>query len=221
MKSFWIIMAVGAWAGLGVGFEAGSAPAAEQVFRVTPEFPKYVTAALEFRTATDERWPSFFYGQPAAEGSIRCDPAQPQAEFTLVCAKRPQPNGDQSRRVLGELFREPEDTNAVRLRIESMAGLEKDAGGSDGGWRATLSGVLEVKGRRISVRGPARLNYHPGGRTDEKNESLFIEAQFDTTAGELGLGSMPSAEKILVRTHLTAYSPAASAGGGRRRLDLK
>ena len=221
MKSFWTIMAVGAWTGLGVVFEAGSAPAAEQVFRVTPEFPKYVTAALEFRAGTDEKWPSFFYGQPAAEGSIRCDRAQPQAAFALVCDKRPQPNGDQSRRVLGELFRDPNDTNAVRLRIESMAGLERDAGGSDGEWGATFSGMLEVKDRRISVRGPARLKYHPGGRTDEKNESLFIEAQFETTAGELGLGSMPSAEKILVRTHLTAYSAEAIAAGGRRRLELK
>ena len=69
-------------------------------YRVTPEFPKYVTAHVEFRDPTGTRWPSFFYGKPVTNGSVRLDRTEPAATFKFDCNQRPQKNGDQSRRVL-------------------------------------------------------------------------------------------------------------------------
>ncbi len=186
-----------------------------QLYRVTPEFPKYVTAHVEFRDPTGARWPSFFYGKPATNGLVQLNAAQPAAMFRLDCNQRPQTNGDQSRRVLGEIF-DGSKKGGVGLVINGMgpikAGLEKA-----GTLSTTLIGILDVAGKRIPVNAPATLRPQTGGKGDEKNESLMIDLGFEVRAGDLGLKNIDASAPILVRAAVTAYSEAAVAAAAARK----
>lgn len=184
------------------------------IYRVTSEFPKYVTAHVEFRDPSGARWPSFFYGKPVTNGVIRLNARQPAATFSLDCNQRPQRHGDQSRRVLGELF---STTNAghVLLHITGMSELNS-ARNTNGALSAMLTGSLEMPGKTIPVNARAMLRPH-AGKGDEKNEALMVDLQFETKAGELGLKTFDASAPIAVRTSLTAYSEAAVAAGSARR----
>jgi len=185
-------------------------PAATNAYRFAPDFPKYVTAHVEIRDPSDGRWPSFFYGKPATNGFIQIDSARSGASFLLVCDKRPQENGDQSRRVLGESFDQPKK-GSVALEINGMSAVESVAG-KKGTLQTTFTGTLDVAGHRVPVKATGILRPHAAGRGDEKNESLIGELQFDTTAGELGLKTMAAAAPLHVRATFTAYAANASIG---------
>jgi hypothetical protein len=187
--------------------------ASNAVYRVTAEFPKYVTADVEFRDPSGARWPSFFYGRPATNGLIRLD-AKPAAMFSLNCDQRPQKNGDQSRRVMGELF-STTNAGAVQLHVTAITGV-KAAAENKGALSAVLTGSLEVLGKAVSVNALATLRPH-SGKGDEKNEALMVELQFETKAGELGLKTFDASAPIQVRAALTAYSEAAITANATRR----
>jgi hypothetical protein len=175
-------------------------------FRVTSSFPKYVTADLEFRDAAGRLWPQFFYGKPADEtGSIRFDPAQPAAGFTLRCDQQAQNQGDQSRRVLGAL---PGPLAPV-LSITTMGPLTAapKVKGSKATHTAELGGTLEIAGRKLPVKAVTGFWRHDG-KGDEKHPALMLEGRFSVPGAQLGLKDVASVE---ARFGLTAYPPEAAA----------
>jgi len=186
-----------------------------QIYRVIPEFPKYVTAHMEFRDASGARWPSIFYGRPVTNGLVRLGPAQPAAAFTLNCSERPQKNGDQSRRVLGELFADAKPGGVI-LQINGMGPItsvvDKKAPMS-----STFTGFLNVAGTKVPVNAVGALRQQSAGRGDEKNESLMIDLEFEIKAGDLGLKTFDASAPLQVRAALTAYSDAAVAAAAARR----
>ena len=105
------------WAALMAGTlsaaEKPKTPADGTAFVMSPSAPKYATCDLEFRDASGELWPSFYYGKPTGDGSFVFDSKAPKAAFGLDCNKAVQTMGDQSRRVLGELVTEGKSPPAV------------------------------------------------------------------------------------------------------------
>ncbi len=214
MKTFPFILSLLAAAAFA---QEQAAPRAGQVFQFGTNFPKYVTAHVEFRDAAGARWPTFFYGRPAGEGSLRFDTANPAASFVLDCDKRPQRHGDQTRRVLGELFPGTNSPGGVLLRVSS---LEKITPAPDakkgGGFSATFGGKLEVTGKAIPFNAPGSLRYHAGGKGDEKNESLLINLAFEVKASDLGLKTFSVGDVIQVRAAVTGYASDAAARPKKR-----
>ena len=183
-------------------------------YRVTSAFPKYVTAAIEFRDPSGALWPNFFYGKPADDaGAIAFDPAKPAANFALSCDQMAQAKGDQSRRVLGAL----PPPLAARLTISAMGAIQPaEAGAKDKATHvAELTGTLEIAGRKVAVKGPARLRRHEG-KGDERNPALMLDGHFTVRGTDLGLKTPAAVE---VRATLTAYPPVATDIGTQRKLD--
>lgn len=180
-------------------------------FAVTPAFPKYVTADIEFRDPAGVKWPNFFYGKPAAPGVISLDPAKPAASFALLCDKMAQDRGDQSRRVLGELC-PPEKPPAVTLTITAIGALQPAAAGakdkSKAAATADLTGTLEIAGRKVPVKAAATFRNHDG-KGDEKNVALMLDGRLTLKASDLGLKTLAPASPVEVRFGLTAYPAAA------------
>ena len=185
-------------------------------FKVSPEFPKYVTAHVEFRDPTGQRWPSFFYGKPASAGTISIAGAKPNASVAFQCDKRPQKNGDQSRRVLGEIFPSAQD-GIVRVQIEEISPVASLPNGKKEEFQTTFIGSVDVAGRKIAMTAPGTLRVHQGGRSDEKNEALFGELQFDVKASDIGLKTFAPDALIRIGASFTAYVPDA----GVRRAPVR
>lgn len=201
----------GLWAASVVAAPAPAAPAAPTYFRVISSFPKYVTADVEFRDPSGVKWPNFFYGKPATDaGYITLAPPKPAAAFTLVCDKMAQANGDQSRRVLGELC-PPGQPPPVTLTITGMGPLQAAVNaGEKNAQVAELSGALQVGNTRTPVKIAASFRPH-GGKGDEKNFALMVEGKFTLKAGDLGLKTLAPGAVIEGRFGLTACPPQTEA----------
>ena len=188
-------------------------PAALTDFRVVGAFPKYMTADIEFRDPTRVKWPNFFYGKPATEdGYVRLDSTKPRAAFTLRCDQMAQPNGDQSRKVLGELC-QPGQPPAVTLIITGMGPLQAAAGNSkdNNGQTAELSGDLHIGATKVPVKVATSFRPH-GGKGDEKKIALMLEGRFTVRASDLGLKSMAANAVIEGRFGLSAYPLQTTPG---------
>jgi hypothetical protein len=165
-------------------------PAAGTEFRFSPDQPKYATCDVEFRDPTEVLWPSFFYGKPAAAARISSDPAGPAGSFSLLCDQMAQRNGDQSRRVLGELVKDGKPPT-VRLTVKELGKLRTEMveiagkGGKKPVEYAPARADLEVAGRKVPVEARASYNWK-FGRGDNP-ESVAIELSFRLKPADLGL----------------------------------
>ncbi len=217
MKKILLSLVFATAAGLGAAELEQAGPRAGQVFQLAPDFPKYVSAHVEFRDPAGARWPSFFYGRMATNGAIRFDFALPSANAVLDCDKRPQKEGDQSRRVLGELFSGTNVVGGVRLHVTGMGPITAGADAKRTGvFQTTVLGQLEVAGRKLPVNAPASLRYNAAGRGAEKNEALMVELGFEVKAGDLGLKTFAASDPIRVRSGFTAYAADAAAKPKRK-----
>ena len=79
-------------------------PGEGQRFKVEPL--RYYTVMVTFRDPRDRMWPTFFFGKPEDQGGFTYSSTDAQASFALSCPQIAQANGEQDRRVLGELIRE-------------------------------------------------------------------------------------------------------------------
>jgi hypothetical protein len=193
---------------------ASHAQQTSSLYLLGPAFPKYVTAHIGFRDPTGTRWPSFFYGKPSGNGVVNLDAKRASATFKIVCDQRPQKNGDQSRRVLGDIFNDVTKSNVV-VQVNAMSDL---IAGENGAMKATLSGSIELPGKSVPFTAAASLRPHAAAKSDEKNEALMIEFRFESKASELGLKTFEPPAPIEIRCAVTAYSEAAvSAATTRRR----
>jgi len=197
---------------------APAAPTVPVQFAITPAFPKYVTADIEFRDPTGVKWPNFFYGKPGVTpGVVTLDPAKPAASFTLLCDKMSQDRGDQSRRVLGELC-PPEKPPVVTLTITALSGFvpASTTGKQKTPATADLSGTLEIAGRKIPVKAATTLRNHDG-RGDEKNAALMLDGKFALKPADLGLKTLAPNSGVDVRFSVTAFPPEAAAAAAAKK----
>jgi hypothetical protein len=191
----------------------GGSPAPAQApastrYLLSPDFPKYATAHVEVRDPAGVRWPSFFYGKPATNGTINLDQASPTASFVLNCDQRPQKQGDQSRRVFGELFGAQTKGGAVVIvtAISDLAAAKEKAGT----WSGAFSGSVEVDGHKVPFnQAPGTLRTNPAGRGQEKNEAVLFDFSFESKAAAFGLKSVNGDAPLQVRVAASGYAPGA------------
>ncbi len=166
-------------------------PAAGTEFRFSPDQPKYVTCDIEFRDPAEVFWPCFFYGRPAASTRITYDPSGPTGSFSLLCDQMVQKNGDQSRRILGELVKDGKPP-LIRLTVKELGKLQTEM--TEAGSKASKKpqefalarGELDLGGKKIPVE--ARTSYSwKLARGNEGAESVAIELRFRIKGADLGL----------------------------------
>jgi hypothetical protein len=164
-------------------------PAPGTIFHFSPSSPRYVTCDVEFRDPGDNLWPNFFYGKPAADGTFVFDAGKPTASFTLVCDTMVQRNGDQGRRVLGELVKAGKPP-VVKLTVQSLGAVrtefvEAGKGGKKSDYHPAQL-VLDVDGKKVTVPGKvtSKFAYAKGSDTPE---SVYLEIQFTLEPRNLGL----------------------------------
>ncbi len=195
-------------------------PPAGQEFLLSSTFPKYVTADFEFRDPSGKQWPVFAWGKPLDGGKFVYDPKQPQAAFGIRCDKFPQSQGDQSRRIVGELIK-PDGGAVITFSVlkvgpvQSVSATTKDARGRA---KTTTREVVEAEAeltideRKIPIR--AELSYqYPHGI----DKSLYLTARFTVPGAALGLKAAGSTGPIEVRASVSAYSAADVAAAGAKK----
>ena len=181
-------------------------PAAGTEFRFSPEQPKYVTCDVEFRDATEAFWPCFFYGKPAAGTTVKIGAAGPTGTFSLLCDQMTQKNGDQGRRVLGELVKDGKPP-VVRLTIKELGPLQTEPAEAGSKSKketefASARAELEVAGKKVPVQAKALFTWKfvKGG---ESAESVAVELRFRVQPADLGLTRIEG--PIECRAGITGY----------------
>jgi hypothetical protein len=169
-------------------------PSTGKVFVLRPDVPSWATCDVEFRDPADNLWPNFFHGRPGAQGTFSYDGKAPKASFVLSCDTLVQGQGDQSRRVLGELLGTV-PAPAARLTVRSLGQVrsEVEETTDDRGETvrqpvefAPLQGTLEVAGRQVDVNGKARYRFNKP-RAPAEVESVVLDLRFKVRASDLGL----------------------------------
>jgi hypothetical protein len=187
-------------------------PRAGTVFSFSATYPRHVTCDVEFRDPNEVRWPNFFYGKPAGDGTFTYDAKAPKAAFSLLCDRMCQRNGDQGRRVLGELCSDAK-TPMVTFTATSMGPFQTETAETEGkgGKKGTkqveyapVEGTLDVDGRKVSVKGKATMRFgYPKDGTEP--DSVYMDIRFTINGTDLGLKSPGAAGPINVRVGTTAY----------------
>jgi hypothetical protein len=203
-----------------------------QVFVFRPDAPTWATCDIELRDPSDELWPNFFYGRPSPAGTLifnlkvikpkakgKGKPTvkaarTPQASFTLAFDRMAQRNGDQRRRVLGELGPAVTDAGVV-LAVTSLGTLRSeqldvtdDRGNKERKWIdcAPFGGTLAVGSRQVPVQGRAIYRFNaPGGGPAT---SISLDLRFTVNGRDLGLKKLSG--PVECRAEATGY---ASTGG--------
>lgn len=188
-------------------------PVEGQSFTLSPSKPKYVTCDVEFRDPEGKKWPMFFYGKPASDGSYTYSAQRPSASFTVKCDKMCQPKGDHGRRVLGELAK-GDTPPVVTFAVTSASALQKktDTDTDSRGRKrtksyeySTMKGALDVGGRKVSVEAEATFKYKYG-KNASSPESVYIDMKFTVKGKDLGLRADDAPAAISVRVGTTAYA---------------
>lgn len=194
-------------------------------FTFLPTVPKHVTVDAEFRDRAGKLWPSFFYGRPAEGAVVFPEPDRPQAAVTVSCPNAAQPEGDQSKRVLGSLFMagKPPTVNFTLSELGLQKTIEVKDTDSRGKeiTRVTTyydgKGVLAVGDRKIAVT--PRVTVRPkGGETKSAKPgdvvtatSVNVAAFFTLPAKDLGLA--PDVGDVDVRVQFQGQLPKVPPAG--------
>jgi hypothetical protein len=170
------------------------APPAGKVYLLRPDAPGWATCDLDVRDPSDDLWPNFFYGRPGVVGAFTYDPKKPKATFVLNCDQRAQRNGDQSRRVLGDLLKGNAALGA-RFTVLSLGGpRSEEEETTDAKGRTSrrpveytpFRGTLELGDRQVNVNGKATYRFSKAG-SDGTPESVYLELRFSVKGRDLGL----------------------------------
>jgi hypothetical protein len=195
-------------------------PPAGTTYYLSADYPKYVTADLEFRDAAGEKWPTFAYGKAADGGTFVYDPSRPKASFALVCDRMCQPRGDQSRRILGETIVD-EKPPVITFTVKSLGPMRTevveytDRKGKTRTREETFcdaDAVLAVGSHAAPVK--ARFTVRVPGRHEK--ETAYLESTFTVTGRALGLSAPGSTGPIEVRAAVSAY-PTKTAPPKQKR----
>lgn len=200
-------------AATGKGKKPAANPPEGTVYHFKPDVPKWVTVDAEFRDRAGTMWPSFLYGKPV-EGIATIKGGVLEAKIVVACTAACQPKGDQSRRVLGELF-QGEQPPQLKLTLESLGKVETaeftaaDAKGKPQTRTVDYcmgQGTLELAGRTIPVTPKVTLGfgrsqgiYRGPGKIDQPVESVKVNAYVTLKASELGLTTPGPASEVDIR----------------------
>ena len=208
----------------GKGKKADALPADGTTFQFKPDVPKWVTVDAEFRDAAGTMWPTFLYGKPV-EGTAAVKGGGLEAAFTVACTSATQTKGDQSRRVLGELY-QGNAPPTLRFTLDSVGGpktVEVKSTDAKGKTQTKTieycdgKGTLEVAGRKLAVAprvtygfGKTQGVYKGPGKFTEPAESVRVTAWLTLKASDLGLKSLPPDAAVEVRLGMSGLAPQAA-----------
>lgn len=198
-------------------FEIGAAPKsappapppAGTVFRFSADKPKYVTVDAEIRDRSGKLWPRFYFGKPQ-DGALKYRAEQPEIKLAVTCPSSCQPKGDQSRRVLGELFN-GEFTPPLTFRLDSIgppktADLKTQDKGKEIGVTATYyegKGQLEIGDRKLNVTPKVTLGFVTG--KDGAIRAARVTAYLTLKGSELGVRGPGKDDEVDIRIAMRAY----------------
>ncbi|HSH92724.1 MAG TPA: hypothetical protein VK968_01115, partial [Roseimicrobium sp.] len=144
------------------------------VFNFSPKNPKYVSVEAEFRDVKGQYWPSFAYGKPQS-GSIRIRNGQPEGALVVSCESWTQPNGSQSRRVLGQHVESVKGGPLLTMTVKSIAPgkTEKFQTTDDKGKKYETAATtheamatLQIGAESIDIKPKILFSYNAKGRDD-------------------------------------------------------
>lgn len=201
-------------------------------YRFLPDQPRYLTVAVDIRDTSGRLWPALIGGRSAG-GEVRLSQAGLSGQFTVRADVFAQPEGDQSRRVLGDLVK-PKQGPLVELRIAAVR-----AGGGGATTReaeldaaldaatpsakrpeppakATLEGTFVFGERTLPVAVPVTVR-----RVDQV---LLMHGSWTVPGTELGLRP----ETVSIAIEVAGYrhpddlkAPAREAAADAPELDLR
>jgi hypothetical protein len=190
-------------------------------FEFKPDVPKWITVDAEFRDRAGAMWPTFLYGKPA-EGSATIKDGALAASLAVSCTSATQTRGDQSRRILGELYH-ADQPPPLRLTLNSLSRPKTmDVQSTDAKGKPqtrTISycdaqGTLELADRKIAVTprvtygfGKTQGVYKGPGKFTEPADSVKLTAWMTLKASELGLKSQPADTQIDIRIGMSGLAP--------------
>jgi hypothetical protein len=177
-------------------------PPEDATYVLKSDIPKWITVDAEFRDRGDKHWPSFIIGRPES-GTLTTKDGKLSGNFTLLANRPIQNQGDQSRRVLGELLKDGKSPE-FRLTIDSITPTVKtyertstDAKGKTQTQTVEYveaKGTIELAGKTIPVT--PKLTYSFGktagvysgpGKISAATDSIRGAAWLTLPARDLGL----------------------------------
>jgi len=178
------------------------------VFHFSPQYPKWVTVDAEIRDQAGKLWPGFLYGKPV-EGGLTVTAGGFDGEITVACTSVCQPQGDPSRRLLGELLRDPQQPPSLVFRLGSLGPVMTEEiktveNGKDKVRKVDYregKATLEFAGKKLPV--VPRVTSGFTTARDGPINGVRLNAYFTLKAGELGLSAVPANELIDVRVGMS------------------
>jgi hypothetical protein len=196
-------------------------PADATAFLFKGDVPKWVTVEAEFRDQAGRMWTSFLYGKPI-DGSMTYQPGELQGGCSVACTEVCQPRGDQSRRILGELFRSDKPPQ-LRFTLELLGKIQtteltsEDAKGHPQSRTVEFCqgrGTLEVAGKEIPVTprvtfgfGKSQGIWRGSGKVDKPANSLHLDVWTTLKASDLGIKAIGPDDQIDVRISMSGVAP--------------
>ncbi|MEI7687202.1 MAG: hypothetical protein WCL32_19465 [Planctomycetota bacterium] len=174
----------------------------DAIYNLKSDIPKWITVDAEFRDRGEKHWPSFIIGRPES-GTLTTKDGKLSGSFTLLANRPIQNQGDQSRRVLGELIKDGKSPD-FRLTIDSIEPTVKtfDRTSTDSKGKAQIQtveyveakGTIEFGGKKIPVTPKLTYNfgktsgvYSAPGKISPATDSIRGAAWLTLPARDLGL----------------------------------
>jgi hypothetical protein len=190
-------------------------PAAGQTFNFEEGTYRFVNNDAEFRDPTETKWPNFFWGKGTGGQVVYQDGAL-KGQVTMTFSNATQPNGDQSRRVLGELSQN-EKYPAVTINIKSMGPLGTkevpafDKHGNPTGKTRnesvyTPDAELKIGEKVVKINATIKAQFI--AEKDQVNR-LTLEVKAAIKAKDLGLKALPAEQEVVMTAWLNG-GPAAA-----------
>ena len=198
-------------------------PAEGTLYTFEPDYVRWNTVDAEIRDALDAYWPNFLYGKPAS-GSLTYSASGLKVENLVVeCPNICQPQGDQRRRVLGELAKDPNRPIKLTFTLTSLGPVKTDEKKSvDSKGKEAIRTVefcegkasLDISGRKVNVTPNVAVRY---GKVVEKNlDKVMLSAYFTVKGRELGLTGSQAESDIDFRVSFQGW-PASSAPAKKKK----
>ena len=194
-----------------------SLPAAGQTFNFEEGTYRFVNNDAEFRDPTDAKWPNFFYGKGTG-GQVVYQDGVLKGQVTMTFSNATQPNGDQSRRVLGELSQN-EKYPTVTINIKSMGELGNkevpvlDKKGTPTGKTRSESVYtpdveLKIGDKVVKINATIKAHFTTEKNSD-KVDRLTLEVKAAIKAKDLGLKALPAEQEVVMTAWLNG-GPASA-----------